>query len=272
MSVLLVDIGNTRIKWAVWLNGRIGPMRAAAHAGWSRKDYERRVFGSRPARLSRIIVASVAGARVDRRLAAAARSATRVQPEFIATERRAAGVTTRYVDPWRLGVDRFVGAIGAHQLAGARAVCVVNAGTTLTIDLIDGKGVHRGGVILPGPQLMVHSLLESTAGIARRARDAAAGGAGQGRSRSRRAPDLFARSTKSAIGQGALYAVAALVDRAVAEARRALGTLPMVLLSGGGAEQLEPLIRSRHLKAADLVLRGIAVHAGLAVRAGLATR
>jgi type III pantothenate kinase len=272
MSVLLVDIGNTRIKWAIWRNGRIGPMRAAAHAGWSRKDYERRIFGGPPARLSRIIVASVAGALVDRLLAAAARSLAGAQPEFIATSRRAAGVTTRYVDPWRLGVDRFVGAIGAHQLAGARAACVVNAGTTVTIDLIDGKGVHRGGAILPGPQLMVQSLLKSTAGIARRARDAAARRSGRERGRSGRASDLFARSTKSAIGQGALYAVAALVDRAVAEARGALGTVPLVLLSGGGAEQLEPLIRSRHVSAADLVLRGIAVHAGLEVRAGPSTR
>ncbi len=272
MSVLLVDIGNTRIKWAIWRNGRIGPMRAAAHAGWLRKDYERRIFGARPARISRIIVASVAGAPVDRRLAAAARSAAGVQPEFIRTSRRAAGVTTRYVDPWRLGVDRFVGAIGAHQIAGARAVCVVNAGTTVTIDLIDGMGVHRGGAILPGPQLMVHSLLKSTAGIARRAREAAARRSGRGHSRSLRAPDLFARSTKSAIGQGALYAVAALVDRAVAEARRLLGTVPLVLLSGGGVEQLEPLIRSRHIKANDLVLRGIAVHARLAVRAERSSR
>lgn len=272
MSILLVDIGNTRIKWATWRNGRIGPMRAAAHAGWSRKEYERRIFGGRPKRLSRIIVASVAGAQVDRRLAAAARSAAGAQPEFIATSRRAVGVTTRYVDPWRLGVDRFAAAIGAHQLAGARAACVVNVGTTVTIDLIDGKGVHLGGAILPGPQLMVHSLLKSTAGIARRAREAAAGRTGQGRSRSRRAPDLFARSTKTAIGQGALYAVAALVDRAVAEARRALGTVPLVLLSGGGADQLEPLIRSRHVRAADLVLRGIAAHAGLAVRGGLSAR
>ena len=262
--VLLVDIGNSRLKWAIWQDGVIGPLRACAHSGWSRADYEKRVFGGeRRTGLSRIVVASVAGTRVDRLFAMAARSATGKRPEFIATSRRAAGVTTRYVDPWRLGVDRFLGAIAARHLLGSRAACVVNAGTTVTIDLIDAAGVHRGGAILPGPPLMVESLLKGTAGIARRARDAGSGRRSSDRST---ALDLFARSTKSAIRRGALHAVAAAVDRAVAQARELLGTEPVVLLSGGGAAELAPLIDSRHIEVADLVLRGIAAHAGLATR------
>ncbi len=266
-SVLLVDIGNTRIKWAPWRDGRIGAVRAGVHAGWSRRDFETRVLGGGKAKLSRILVASVAGGRVDRLFEAAARTVAGMQPEFIATSRRAARVTTRYVDPWRLGVDRFLGAIAAHHLVGRRAVCVVNAGTTVTIDLVDGKGVHRGGAIVPGPPLMVQSLLDGTAGIARRARDATSGRRGR---RRRGALDLFARSTKTAIRQGAIYAVAALVDRAVAEASRALSTAPQVLLSGGGAKQLAGLIRARHLGVSDLVLQGIALHAGLPLRGRLA--
>ncbi len=260
MSVLLVDIGNTRIKWAIWRNGRIGPMRGGAHAAWSRRDYEERIFGGRNPKPSRIIVSSVAGARVDGLFQSAARSAVGAQPQFIATSRKAAGVTTRYVDPWRLGVDRFLGAIAAHHLVGRRAVCVVNAGTTVTIDLVDRLGVHRGGAILPGPSLMVQSLLDGTAGIARRAGEARADRRGR---KKRDTLGLFARSTKTAIQQGAAYAVAALVDRAVAEARKVVGTAPQVLLSGGGAEQLATLIRSRHIDVADLVLQGIAVYAGL---------
>ncbi len=266
-NVLLVDIGNTRIKWAIWRGGRIGAVLAGVHAGWSRRDFETRVLGGGRPKLSRILVASVAGGRVDRVFEAAARTAAGMQPEFIATSRRAADVTTRYVDPWRLGVDRFLGAIAAHHLVGRRAVCVVNAGTTVTIDLVDGKGVHRGGAILPGPSLMVQSLLDGTAGISRRARDPTSGRRGRSR---RSALDLFARSTKTAIRQGATYAVAALVDRAVAEARKALSTAPQVLLSGGGANQLAGLIRVRHVRVADLVLRGIALHAGLPLRGRLA--
>jgi type III pantothenate kinase len=153
--------------------------------------------------------------------------------------------------------------IGAHRLAGSRGACVINIGTTVTIDLIDGRGVHHGGAILPGPQLMVRSLLEGTAGIAERADETPMGQPSGRRSRS---AGLFARRTKDAIHQGALYAVAAAVDRAVIEARGRLGTAPRVLLTGGGADQLERLICAPHVKVANLVLQGIAVHGGLVVR------
>lgn len=266
---MLVDIGNTRIKWAIWRAGRLAPMRAAFHQGWAQKDYERHLFGGGSEtgpmplgrRVSAIVVASVAGARVNRLLTAAARHACGVRPRFIATSRRAAGVTTRYIETWRLGVDRFIGVIGARSLLGAAGVCVVNAGTAVTIDLLDAQGVHRGGAILPGPRLMVASLLEGTAGIGRRAR-----GKADPQQRSHRAA-LFARSTRAAIEGGARYAAASAVDRAVTEARRVLGKTPRVLLTGGGADELEPLIRARHVRVADLVLRGIAAHVGLALAA-----
>jgi type III pantothenate kinase len=261
-TALLVDIGNTRIKWAIWRDGRLGRMRAALHAGWSQRDYQRELFDARNRHPSAIIVASVAGTRVNRPLAVAAWRAWGVRPQFMATSRRAAGVTTRYIETWRLGVDRFAGVIGARSLLGGRSACVINAGTAVTIDLVDARGVHRGGAILAGPRMMVSSLLEGTAGIGRRARDNPA----KLRRRGRRHAGLFARSTRDAIEQGARYAVASAVDRAVVEARRALGRAPRVLLTGGGADELEPLIRARRMLVPDLVLRGIAAHAGLALR------
>jgi type III pantothenate kinase len=250
--ILLVDIGNTRIKWATLRNARLGRQRALAYDGWTAADFGRRVFGP-AAPVARIIVASVAGARVEAQLRAAVNARLHCPTEFVRSVRRRAGVVTRYGEPWRLGVDRFVAAIAAHQLAGDRAACVVSAGTAVTVDLIDRRGVHRGGVILPGPRLMVRSLLESTSGIQRRAR----GRAGR--------LELFARSTRAAIEQGAIYAVAAAADRAVEEARRRLRTDPLVLLTGGAAPELRTLIRSPHTSVPDLVLRGVALYAGLSI-------
>src|SRR6185437_3966355 len=137
-----------------------------------------------------------------------------------------------------LGVDRFLGVIAAHHLAGSRGACVVNAGTAVTLDLVDGRGVHRGGAILPGPRLMIEGLLQRTAGIARRARGASRGtGSSRGASRAgRRAASLFARDTAAAIEQGAAHAVAGAVERAIAASRRQLGgAAPLVILTGGGA-------------------------------------
>jgi type III pantothenate kinase len=247
VSVLLIDIGNTRIKWARFDGQRLGRQRAAVHSGWGGEDYARRVIGS-GGRLDRILVASVAGARVDRSLVLAARRARAPAPEFVVSQRRAAGVTSGYLEPWRWGVDRFVAAIGAYHLAKERAVCVVGVGTAMTIDLVDAAGRHRGGAIIPAPTLMVETLLKNTDGIRRRAQ----GGAGGGNS-------LFGRSTRAALVQGSRYAAAALIDRAVGEARALVrGRSPLVVLTGGGSPSVQPLVQSACVSVPDLVLRGLA--------------
>lgn len=244
--ILLVDIGNTRVKWARLARGRLTGQRAAAHLGWKSGDFARRVIGATRG-LARIIVVSVAGSRTNASFAAAARQRAGIQPEFFASARHAGGVTTLYGEPWRLGADRLAAAIGAHRLAGRRAVCVIAVGTALTLDLVDARGRHRGGAIVPAPGLMKDSLLTQTDGIRRRAR----GGTFKG--------GFFARSTRAAIEQGSRYAAAAVIDRAVAEARAVLGRRPLVLLTGGGAPALRPLIGSPHHLVPDLVLRGLAV-------------
>ena len=249
--LLLVDIGNTRVKWARLADGRMGKQQAAANADWDVRDYARRVIGRTwSGQEDRIIVSSVAGKEINGLLAAAAAEAGAPSPEFVTSVRSAAGITTEYLDPWRLGVDRFVGAIGARHLASGEPVCVVNVGTAITIDLVDGGGRHHGGAIVPGPVLMMTSLLTQTNGIRRRATGGPSGVSG-----------LFARTTRTAIGEGARYAAAAIVDRAIEEARIQLGKRPLVLLTGGGSTDIKPLIRNSAVSLPDLVLHGLAVWA-----------
>ena len=103
--------------------------------------------------------------------------------------------------------------------------------------------------IIPGPALMVDTLLKRTHGIQRRARGGRTGGAAR----------LFARSTRAGLEQGARYAAAALIDRAVEEARVLIGRAPLVILTGGQAAVVRPLLRSSCAVVPDLVLRGLAV-------------
>lgn len=243
---LLVDVGNTRVKWAQLVDGRVGRQHAAVHAGWKQEDFARRVF-SRARGIGRIMVVSVAGSRLDRMITAAARRRTGLTPEFFASKRRVGGVTTLYAEPWRLGADRLAGVIGAHRLAPRRAVCVIGIGTALTVDLVDTQGRHRGGAIVPAPGLMKDSLLTQTSGIRRRAQ----GGLSTG--------GLFARSTRVAIEQGSRYAAAAVIERAVAEACSIVGRAPLVLLTGGGVPGIRTLIRVPYRFVPDLVLQGLAV-------------
>jgi type III pantothenate kinase len=252
LILLLVDIGNTRVKWARLVNGQMGKQHAAANAGWTPVDYARRVIGRgwTFSAADRIIISSVAGDEVNRALMAAARKAGAPTPEFVTSERTAAGLTTDYIDPWRLGVDRFVAAIGAFHLASGQPVCVVNIGTAMTIDLVDGSGRHRGGAIVPGPALMVSSLLTQTNGIRVRAKGGPDGTIG-----------MFAKTTRNAIGEGARYAAAGVIDRAIEESRLLVGNRPLVLLTGGGSADIKPLIRSTCVSLPDLVLHGLAVWA-----------
>jgi type III pantothenate kinase len=249
VAVLLVDIGNTRIKWARLHGARLGRAEAAVHSAWSSATYHRRLFGQGPHPAS-VWVTSVAGPRVNRALAAAARRAG-VTARFVTVPRSDGGVTVGYLEPWRLGSDRFVAAVGAHELFPRMPLCVVGIGTAMTVDLLGGDGRHHGGVIIPGPALMVDTLLTRTHGIQRRARGGRAGGASR----------LFARSTRAGLEQGARYAAAALIDRAVEEAQVLLGRAPLVVLTGGQAVAVRPLLRSSCAVVPDLVLRGLAVFA-----------
>jgi len=253
VSVLLVDAGNTRLKWARLEDGRLAPSQAAVHAGWTAKEYARRLFGRTPPRY--IMVSSVAGPQIRVPLSRAART-HRIPVTFVTTPRRGAGISVGYLEPWRLGVDRYVGLVAAHHLFARLPVLVVGVGTALTLDLVSRTGRHVGGAIIPAPGLMVESLLNETYGIRRRA---------EGGSRRRTGP--FGRSTRDAITEGARYAAAATIDRLVEEGAVRVGRRPLVVLTGGGAPAVRPLIHSHCLGVPDLVLRGLGVLAQSARRA-----
>lgn len=247
MSALLVDIGNSRIKWALLQGMRLGKSQAAEYAGWRARDFARRLIGPRPA-VERILLSNVAGDDVGDALAAGARLAGAPKPERVATQRRACGVTIGYLDPWRLGVDRMLAMIAAHRRFAGQPVLAVAVGTAMTLDLLGADGRHWGGAIIPAPPLMVTSLLEGTSGIRRRTQGGARG----------RGPALFGRSTRAAVEQGARYAAAAAIDRAVSEGSALVGQAPELVMTGGGAAGLKPLLHTASLLVPDLVLEGLA--------------
>jgi type III pantothenate kinase len=249
MNTLLVDIGNTRVKWATLKGARQGRMQAAAHEGSGLAL--RALVREAPRDVGRVLVVSVVDEALSRVLDAASRRRFGVFPEYIASTRKACGVTNSYRDTWRLGADRWVSAIGAHALASGRPVVIANVGTALTIDAVTATGRHRGGAIIPGPGVMVESLLSGTHGIRRRAQ----GGEVSVRS-------LFATDTASALAAGSQFAAAAFIDRAVVEATRTMRGRPVLFLTGGAAPMLKRHLASRFRAFPDLVLRGLAVFAG----------
>jgi type III pantothenate kinase len=253
MNTLLIDMGNTRIKWA--LRRGVAPGRQSALPIDDWRGIESALRKLR--RIESVYVVCVAGAPAERALRVLLRRLGLPAPRFVRSSTQVAGVTNGYGDAWRLGADRWVAAIGAWHLAGSRrAVCAVSVGTALTLDVIDAGGQHRGGLIAPGPALMVRSLLQHTQGIAARA----AGGAARATRKSgQKIIRPLADNTRDAIELGSLTAAAALIDKTLGAVRAKLGTRPTVMLTGGGALVIAPLLQTRHLHVDDLVLQGLAV-------------
>jgi len=241
---LLVDIGNSRVKWATLDGARLGEQQAASYSAWTQHDWRRSLFAV-PG-IDEVIVASVSEA-PSAALDSAAELAIGRRATFVATSEQAAGVRNAYREPRLLGVDRWLAIIAGHAATGGDC-CVADIGTATTFDAVTASGEHLGGFIIPGPRLMVHSLHGGTADLA--GRSAASGSAGG-------AP--LADNTRDAIERGCRLAVAALVDRGVADVEARLGTRAGLLLTGGAAATVMPLLRSRATLVPDLVLRGLAV-------------
>ena len=234
--ILLIDAGNTRIKWGVREAGVWRVFGACATADSAMLSS---ALGE-AARCQRSIVSNVAGAAVRRALEQALR-ANKCTPEFIASRAAQCGVRSSYDDPTQLGCDRWAALLAAHRLFPG-ACLVVNAGTALTVDALTEEGVFLGGLIAPGPQLMRRALAEHTAGLAIRP--------GEVR--------YFPANTGDALVSGAAHACAGAVERMAVFMRESGHESLRLILSGGGADALRPLLAMETELVPNLVLEGLA--------------
>lgn len=243
---LLLDIGNSSIKWAqadgmTLLSGgcvmhRGVDFEALARATWQPID-----------RPERVVVSNVAGTAIAASLAAWTERQWQQKPYFVCATGKAHGLINAYARPETLGVDRWAAMIGARQ-EYAGALCVVDCGSAITVDLVSGEGVHRGGLILPGIGMMRKALQDNTASL--------------------RVPDetnvvcLLASNTNDAIASGSLYAAAAAIERITGEMASVEEGPLQTLLTGGDAVRVLPLLKVSARHDPDLVLKGLAVLAG----------
>jgi len=236
--ILAIDAGNTRIKWGLhdgqaWKS--LGAIATRDSAG-----IHEALRSSLPA--DKAIASNVAGPEVRADIAAAcARGA--IQVAFIQSERRQLGVENGYRDPAQLGTDRWAALIAAHHLAEAGHKLVVNAGTALTIDALTADGRFLGGLIVPGPALMRHSLDRGTAGLRLM----------EGTLKE------FPESTPDAITSGAIQAAAGAIER-LAHVMAARGSPPgRIILSGGAAAEIAGSLSLTTILHENLVLDGLAL-------------
>jgi type III pantothenate kinase len=240
---LILHVGNSRTKWGLhgprgWLaqgvlpNAEIGTL--------SLRDWQNL---PRPFRAIGVNVAGEAArVRVESQVAR-----WRVAIEWLVAQDAGAGIVSRYRPAAQLGADRWALLVAARRRAvGSELVpapcVVVNAGTVVTVDALDAQGVLRGGLILPGPRLMLQAMAERTAAL-------------------RVAPGRvldFPTSTADALATGAVRAVCGAIGQMRAQLRRE-DTVVKCYLTGGAAHDVAPHLTGPLEVVDNLVLEGVLV-------------
>ena len=231
--MIAIDAGNTRIKWGIhdganWTaqgalpTGEVARL-AEVSTGWPNA--------------TRIVACNVAGEMVGQTITAAL--APRFAPLlWLRSSAVACDVRNGYEQPERLGSDRWAALIGARGQA-ASACLVVCAGTATTVDWLDASGTFRGGLILPGIDLMRSSLARNTAQLPL-------------------ADGEFSpepRNTVNAIVSGCLHAQAGAIERMFSGLSAEAGAI--CLLTGGAAQRIAPHLNIPFKLVDNLILNGL---------------
>ncbi len=241
---LLIDSGNSRLKWACILEGefRSHPPQPGGRP-LSGLDLDR-IWGGLKPLPRQVWIANVAGDEVARMLTDWIESRWQLSPQFVVSQPEGYGVTNAYSDPSRLGVDRWLALIGARHHHPLPA-CIVDCGTALTVDVLDSEGCHRGGVICPGLRLMSQSLGTETAGIGLLELDLFTTG-------------ILADNTVNAVGFGIRHAVIGVIEQVTRLLAHELPGLHLIL-TGGDATEIASFFSGKSKIVPDLVLQGLAV-------------
>ena len=239
---LLVDVGNSRVKWQLVEESQVRQRGALQHEG--RKDpvsWGEQLW-STLVRPNQVVIANVTGRDVDQALDAWITQRWALKAQFVVSEQRNYGITNGYDVPHKLGVDRWVAMIGARTITQHGCV-VIDCGTAVTLDALTATGEHLGGVILPGVRLMHAALFRNTQLFEEEPGEIT----------------VFGRSTRDCIWGGTVHTLAAAIDRmsdtmighelSTESTRR--------LLTGGNAESLMPYLQHAYQHQPDLIFEGL---------------
>jgi type III pantothenate kinase len=228
MTFLAIDVGNTRLKWALFDAPRPGAAILAQGAEFL-DNIEKLADGSwsalpAPTCMLGCVVASDA---IKHRVEAQMEHWD-VSPQWVISSAHEAGLTNGYDYPTRLGPDRWVAMIGAwHRMlamGASRPIVVAMVGTAVTVEAIDAKGKFLGGYILPGHGIMLRALESGTAGLH----------VPTGEVRP------FPTNTSDALTSGGTYAIAGAMERMVQHLRQHCGAEPWCVMAGGAGWKMAP--------------------------------
>lgn len=246
MTFLAVDVGNTRLKWALFDGPRPGATALAQGAEFL-ENIDKMADGAwaHMARPERMLGCAVAADTVRRRVEEQMEELWDVPAHWVVASAAEAGLTNGYDHPTRLGADRWVAMIGAwHRMLAqgpARPLVVVMVGTAVTVEAVDPRGRFLGGLILPGHGIMLRALESGTAGLY----------VPTGEVRE------FPTNTSDALTSGGTYAIAGAVERMVQHVRHRCATEPACFMTGGAGWKMAPHMSVRFELIDSLIFDGL---------------
>ena len=233
MSFLAIDIGNTRLKWALFVAPQPGAATLAQGAIFletidSLADNDWKLLPAPASMLGCVVAGDAVRRRVEEQL-----ELWDTPPRWVVPAAQEAGLVNGYDHPSRLGADRWVALAGARWRALAavkaggapRPALVVMVGTCVTVDALDADGHFLGGFILPGFGLMQRALEMGTAGLKVPTGDVVD----------------FPTNTSDALMSGGANAMAGAIERQARRLRALTGEEPLLLMTGGAASKLAPI-------------------------------
>jgi len=237
---LLVDMGNSSIKWASLEKEQLSSQQRIAY----HSDSLTQAWLELPVP-TQIFVSNVAGAEKAVFIKHWIKTHWGLQVNFLNSTGYQCGVKNAYENPEQLGVDRWLALLGARRLE-TEAVCVVDCGTAITLDVLFANGNHQGGLIMPGLTTMHNALLSNTDLLAYLHKNVY----------QHKEQAFLAQDTHSGISLGSLYAVIGLVEY-VKNTYKKQGNPLILILTGGSVPALQPFLQQPYRYIPDLVLQGL---------------
>lgn len=238
---LMVDMGNSAIKWASLEKDQL----SAQHRIHYDSDSLTQAWLELPVPSQGIWISNVAGTKKAAFIKEWIKTHWGLQANFIKSTRYQCGVKNAYNNPEQLGVDRWLALLAARRLEKG-AVCVVDCGTAITLDVLFANGHHQGGLILPGLTTMHNALLSNTNLLAYLNKNV----------HPHKEQSFLAQDTHSGISLGCLYAVIGLVEY-IKNTFEKQGNPLILILTGGSVPALKPLLQKPYRYIPDLVLQGL---------------
>jgi len=229
MTFLAVDVGNTRLKWALFESPLPGASLRAQGAEFL-ENIDKLADGPWATFTAphRMLGCAVAADAVKRRVEEQMEELWDVPAHWVVPNAAEAGVVNGYDHPTRLGSDRWVAMIGArHRVLArgpARPIVVVMVGTAVTVEAVDTSGRFLGGFILPGHGIMLRALESGTAGLHVPTGDVRE----------------FPTNTSDALTSGGTFAIAGAIERMVQHVRHHCGEEPACVMTGGAGWKMAP--------------------------------